>query len=170
MKDGKIITDLYLKPTDTYLYLDSLLCLPYHCKKSTPYGQALRLNRFCSNNAFFYQRCNELEYWLHERGYSESFDFSCFGLLLSLFTSSSFLLLLSLLLSLFNYFHYYILLSLQSSLLLFSVLSMLFILFYLILFLIVHITNTFVCVLRVTCMCPLVILLFSFVVFFPFSC
>ena len=112
MKDGKIITDLHLKATDTYLYLDSLSCLPYHCKKSTPYSQALRLNRFCSNNAFFYQTCNELEYWLHERGYSESFDFSCFGLLLSLFTSSSFLLLLSLLLSLFNYFHYYILLSL----------------------------------------------------------
>ena len=32
---------------------------------------------------------------------------------------------------------------------------MLFILFYLILFLIAHITMTFVCVLRVTCMCPL---------------
>ena len=38
---------------------------------------------------------------------------------------------------------------------------MLFISFYLILFLIVHITMTFVCVLRVTCMCPLVY-------FFPF--
>ena len=33
---------------------------------------------------------------------------------------------------------------------------MLLILFYLILFLLVHITTTFVCVLRVTCMCPLV--------------
>ena len=33
---------------------------------------------------------------------------------------------------------------------------MLLILFYLILFLVVHITTTFVCVLRVTCMCPLV--------------
>ena len=44
---------------------------PYHCKKSIPYSQALRLNRICSNNAFFDQRCNELEHWLHERGYSE---------------------------------------------------------------------------------------------------
>ena len=31
----------------------------------------MRLNRICSNNTFFDQRCNELEHWLHERGYSE---------------------------------------------------------------------------------------------------
>ena len=71
MKDGKIITDLHVKPTDTQQYLDSSSCHPYHCKKSIPYSQALRLNRICSNNAFFDQRCNELEHWLHERGYSE---------------------------------------------------------------------------------------------------
>ena len=71
IKDGKIITDLYVKPTDTHQYLDSSSCHPYHYKKSIPYSQALRLNRICSNNAFFDQRCNELEHWLHERGYSE---------------------------------------------------------------------------------------------------
>ena len=71
MKAGEIITDLYVKPTDTHQYLDSSSCHPYHCKKSIPYSQALRLNRICSNNAFFDQRCNELEHWLHERGYSE---------------------------------------------------------------------------------------------------
>ena len=71
MKDGKIITDLYVKPTDTHQYLESSSCHPYHFKKSIPYSQALRLNRICSNNAFFDQRCNELEHWLHERGYSE---------------------------------------------------------------------------------------------------
>ena len=52
MKDGKIIADLYVKPTDTHQY-DSSLCHPYHCKKSIPYSHALRLNRICSNNAFF---------------------------------------------------------------------------------------------------------------------
>ena len=71
MKDGKIITDLYVKPTDTYQYLDSLSCHPYHCKKGIPYSQALHHNRICSNNAFFDHRCNELEHWLHERGCSE---------------------------------------------------------------------------------------------------
>ena len=40
-------------------------------QKSIPYSQALCLNRICSNNAFFDQRCNELEHWLHDQGYSE---------------------------------------------------------------------------------------------------
>ena len=71
IKDGKIITDLYVKPTDTHHYLDSSSCHPYHCKKSIAYSQAFRLNRICSNNAFFDQRCNELEHWFHERGYSQ---------------------------------------------------------------------------------------------------
>ena len=44
---------------------------PISLQKNIPYSQALRLNRICSNNAFFDQRCNELEHWLHERGYSE---------------------------------------------------------------------------------------------------
>ena len=35
MKDGKIITGLYVKPTDTHQYLDSSSCHPHHCKKST---------------------------------------------------------------------------------------------------------------------------------------
>ena len=30
-------------------------------------------HRICSNNAFFDQRCNELEHCLHEQGYSERF-------------------------------------------------------------------------------------------------
>ena len=44
---------------------------PISLQKSIPCSQALRLNRICSNNAFFDQRCNKLEDWLHERGYSE---------------------------------------------------------------------------------------------------
>ena len=31
----------------------------------------MRLNRICSENVFFDKRCNELEVWLKERGYSE---------------------------------------------------------------------------------------------------
>ena len=45
---------------------------PISLQKSIHYSQALRLNRICSNNAFFDQRCNELEHWLHERRYSET--------------------------------------------------------------------------------------------------
>ena len=36
MKDGKVITDLYVKPTDTHQYLDYLSFHPYHCKKKHP--------------------------------------------------------------------------------------------------------------------------------------
>ena len=71
MKYGKIVTDLYVKSTDTHQYLDPSSCHPHHCKKSIPYSQALHLNKICSSNAFSGQRCNELEHWLHEQGYSE---------------------------------------------------------------------------------------------------
>ena len=72
MKDGKIITDLYVKPTGTHQYLDSSSFHPYHCKKVSITAKLFRLNRIRSNNTFFDQRCNELEHWLHERGYSET--------------------------------------------------------------------------------------------------
>ena len=69
--DGQIETDVYVKPTDSHQYLHSSSCHPYHCKKSIPYSQALRLNRICSKNIFFDIHCNNLEKWLSERGYSE---------------------------------------------------------------------------------------------------
>ena len=68
---GKINTDLYVKPTDSHQYLQSSSCHPYHCKKGIPYSQALRLNRICSDPSSFDKRCNDLEKWLIERGYSE---------------------------------------------------------------------------------------------------
>ena len=68
---GKINTDLYVKPTDSHQYLHSSSCHPYHCKKGIPYSQALRLNRICSDPSSFDKRCNDLEKWLIERGYSE---------------------------------------------------------------------------------------------------
>ena len=36
-----------------------------------PYSQVLRLTRICSNNSNFDRRCNKLERWLLEKGYSE---------------------------------------------------------------------------------------------------
>ena len=68
---GNITTDLYVKPTDSHQYLHSASCHPYHCKKGIPYSQALRLNRICSDPNSFDRRCNDLEKWLIEKGYSE---------------------------------------------------------------------------------------------------
>ena len=71
-EDGTLSTDLYVKPTDTHQYLHSSSCHPYHCKKAIAYSQTLRLNRICSNGDQFDHRCNDLEYWLCERGYNKN--------------------------------------------------------------------------------------------------
>ena len=66
----ELVTDLFVKPTDTHQFLDSSSSRPYHCKKGIPYSRALRLNTICSDNESFYKRCNDLEGWLMERGYN----------------------------------------------------------------------------------------------------
>ena len=68
-KGNQLVTDLYVKPTDTHQYLHASSCHFSHCKKSIPFIQALRLNRICSKNALFDKQCNELEVWLKERGW-----------------------------------------------------------------------------------------------------
>ena len=71
LRNRQLETDLHIKPTDTHQFLDSKSCHPYRWKKSIPYSQTLRYNRICSDNKKFDQRCNELDKWLMERGYSE---------------------------------------------------------------------------------------------------
>ena len=68
---NKLLTDLYIKPTDTHQYLEFSSCHVYHSKKSIPYSQALRFNRICLENMFLDNRCNQLECWLKDRGYNE---------------------------------------------------------------------------------------------------
>ena len=63
LENNEISTDLYVKETDSHQYLHPSLCHPYHCVKSIPYSQALRLNRICSNNILYDNRCNQLEKW-----------------------------------------------------------------------------------------------------------
>ena len=70
--DNQLVTDLYVKPTNEHQYLYASSCHVFHCKISKPFSQALRLNRICSENAFFDKRCNELEVWLKERDYSDN--------------------------------------------------------------------------------------------------
>ena len=69
--DDKLVTDLFVKPTDTHQYLHASSCHVYHTKKAIPYSQALRLNRICSESSFFDLRCDQLALWLKERGYSD---------------------------------------------------------------------------------------------------
>jgi hypothetical protein len=45
LSNGILSTDLYTKSTDTHQYLAANSCHPYHCKKSIPYSQAVRIRR-----------------------------------------------------------------------------------------------------------------------------
>ena len=72
IKEGnQLLTDVFVKSTDTHQYFHATSCHVYHSKKSIPYSQALRFNRICSENQFFDKRCNDLEVWLKNRGYNE---------------------------------------------------------------------------------------------------
>ena len=53
--------------TNIYTHLRAMFFIQ---KKAIPYSQALRLNRICSDNETFDKRCNQLEEWLLDRGYS----------------------------------------------------------------------------------------------------
>ena len=56
---------------DIHQFLEPASCYPGCCKKGIPYCQTLRLNRISSDNSNFNKRCNKLESWLFEKGYSE---------------------------------------------------------------------------------------------------
>ena len=70
VREGKLITDLHVKQTDSHQYLDPSSCHSHHCTKSIPYSQALRINRLYWENISFDLRCNELEEWLIKRNYN----------------------------------------------------------------------------------------------------
>ena len=49
IEDGKIQTDLFIKPTNSQVYLDYETNHPHHCKKGIIYSQALRTIERCSD-------------------------------------------------------------------------------------------------------------------------
>ena len=69
LKDGKIVTDLYCKPTDShqYLYYDS--CHAEHIKRSIFFSQTLRLKRICSQKSNLDSHVKELKNWFSKSGY-----------------------------------------------------------------------------------------------------
>lgn len=71
LSNGIVSTDLYSKPTDKHQYLFHTSCHPNSCKKGIPFGQALRIRRICSTNAFFEKRARELCNYLVKRGYKK---------------------------------------------------------------------------------------------------
>ena len=72
--DGdRIETDLYTKPTDKHIYVQSKSNHPKSVKKSLPYGLALRIKRICSRERDYLKHREELKAHLRKRGYSSRF-------------------------------------------------------------------------------------------------
>ena len=69
LNNGKLETDLYVKPTDKFQYLNFTSSHPYHQKASLPYGLALRIKRICSNQGDFKRHCEKLIIHLRKRGF-----------------------------------------------------------------------------------------------------
>ena len=69
LRDGRLITDLYVKPTDKFQYLDFKSCHPYHQKANLPHGLALRIRRICSETSDFKHHCENLVSRLRSRGF-----------------------------------------------------------------------------------------------------
>ena len=70
LKGGVIFTDLYKKPTDKQLYIQSNSCHPNQTKKALAYGLGLRLKRICKKEEDYTKHRKQLKHQLRKRGYS----------------------------------------------------------------------------------------------------
>ena len=69
ISEGRIVTDLYRKPTDRNMYLLPSSCHPAHTTASIPYSLALRIIRICSREEDRDRRLEELKTMLLDRDY-----------------------------------------------------------------------------------------------------
>ena len=69
--DIKLITDVYVKPSDRYQYLHYSSAHPYHTKKSVVLGQTLWVSRLCSSKKDFENHKEGMKPWFKEREYLE---------------------------------------------------------------------------------------------------
>ena len=69
-RNGRISSDLYVKPTDSHQYLLPSSNHPPHVHVHLPYGLALRIRQIVSSDERLHVRLQELKSFLLERGYS----------------------------------------------------------------------------------------------------
>ena len=72
IKEGKIITDLYCKPTDSNQYLHYDSWHADHTKRSIIFSQTLWLKRTCSEKNDPNVHVEDLKTWFRKRGYPDS--------------------------------------------------------------------------------------------------
>ena len=70
IEDGHIYTDLYIKPADKQLYLNSSSCHHSNTKKGLAYGLGLRIKRICEKEEDYRKHRQDLKIQLRRRGYS----------------------------------------------------------------------------------------------------
>ena len=69
IRNGKLETELYTKPTNLQMYLDFTSNHPSHCKSGLVYGQALRIVERCSRAESVGPHLKTLKEKLVERNY-----------------------------------------------------------------------------------------------------
>ena len=72
IEDGKLKSNLFIKPTNLQLYLDYMSNHPKHCKDSIAYGQALRVIERCSRPTDVQIHLSNLKIKLLQRNYPAS--------------------------------------------------------------------------------------------------
>ena len=69
---GKIVTDIFCKPTNMHLYLDFTSSHPLSCKRGIPFSQAKRYRRVISDDGTFMQSLDTLNRYFSDRNYPKS--------------------------------------------------------------------------------------------------
>ena len=72
IKDRRIHTELYIKPTSSLSYLHRESCHPKSTFKSLPYGEFLRIRRICSDLEDYDKHARSIEDGFLKRGYDSS--------------------------------------------------------------------------------------------------
>ena len=67
LKDGKVATDLNVKPTDRHQYLHFSSAYPNHDKRSVVFSQTLRISRLCSSESDFERNKEKMRSWFVKR-------------------------------------------------------------------------------------------------------
>ncbi|XP_052223979.1 uncharacterized protein LOC127839634 [Dreissena polymorpha] len=73
IRKGRLVSDLYTKPTDRHLYLHMDSSHTESRKKAIPYGLGVRLKRICSEETDYKKHRDEIKEQLQKRGYNGRF-------------------------------------------------------------------------------------------------
>ena len=67
LSQGRLETDLHIKPTDRHQYLPYSFPHPGHTKQSIVYSQILRVARVCSHEENFRKHATDMKSWFLKR-------------------------------------------------------------------------------------------------------